>query len=232
VGELDTDDTTAEHQHVHIIVLNALVRRIGVMAQSGADPGNSVGGHRRANPAPAEQDAALGPVLAQSSAHGPRIVGIVHGICAVGAQIEDLAMLRGQEGFHRLLKCKSGMIRTYRDAHCSPRFYDLQLRRCDDVLEGEAALLLQFLPRCASIEGWTRRRPSFQLIPVSASWAIYLASAAIHDRQNPTTFGSTSNVGALPFSGRTGGYVHRQALIGMRGQRRRAGLLRRAWHDP
>ena len=40
-------------------------------------------------------------------------------------------MFLGQEGFHRLLKCKSGMIRTYRDAHRSPRFRDLQFRRCD-----------------------------------------------------------------------------------------------------
>ena len=146
-GELDTDDTTAEHQHVHVIVLNALVRRIGVVAQSGAHPGNPVGGHRRANAAPAEQDAALGPVLAQGSTDGLRIIGIVHGIGAVGAQVEDLAMLRGQEGFHRLLKCKSGMIRTYRDAHRSPRFRDLLLRRCDDILGGEAELLLQFLQR-------------------------------------------------------------------------------------
>src|SRR6516162_2803585 len=144
VGEFDTDDTTAEHQHVHVIVLNALVRRIGVVAQSGADPGNPVGGHRRANAAPAEQDAAHGPLLAQGSTHGLSIIGIVHRIGAVGAQVEDLAMLRGQEDFHRLLKCKSRVIRTYRDAHCLPRFRDLLLRRCDDVLGGEAELLLQF----------------------------------------------------------------------------------------
>jgi polyphosphate glucokinase len=58
------DVVTAEHQHVHVVVLNARVRRIGVMAQSGANPWNFVRGHRRANPASTQQDAALGAVLA------------------------------------------------------------------------------------------------------------------------------------------------------------------------
>ena len=136
----------------HVIVLNALVRRIGVVAQSGADPGNPVGGHRRANAAPAEQDAAFGPILAQGSTYGLRIVGIIHRIGAVGAQVQDLAILRGQEGFHRLLECESGMILTYRDAHRSPRLRNLLLCRCDDILECEAELLLQFLQRRGGAE--------------------------------------------------------------------------------
>jgi hypothetical protein len=109
-GEFDTDDTTAEHQHVHVVVLNALMRRIGVVAQAGADPGNPVRGHRCANAAPAEQDAALGPVFAQRLTHGLCIVGIVHRIGAVSAQVKDVAMLRGQENLHRLLQRESGMI--------------------------------------------------------------------------------------------------------------------------
>src|SRR5262249_50848860 len=56
-------------------------------------------------------------------------------------------MLRGQENLHRLLESESGMIRSYRDAHRSPRFRDLVLRRRDDVLGGKAELLLQFLER-------------------------------------------------------------------------------------
>src|SRR6516162_8272891 len=152
VGEFDTDDTTAEHQHVHVVVPNALVRRIGVVAQSGADPGNPVCGHRRANAAPAEQDAALGPVLTQGSTHGLRRIGIVYRISAVGAQVEDLAMLRGQKSLHVLLKCKSGMIRTNRYAHRSSRFRDLLLCRCDDLLGGEAELLLQLLKRRGGAE--------------------------------------------------------------------------------
>ena len=40
-------------------------------------------------------------------------------------------MVRSQEGFHRLLKCKSRMIRTYRNAHRSSRFHDFQFLRRD-----------------------------------------------------------------------------------------------------
>ena len=74
-GELDADDTPAEHQHIHVVVLNALMCRIRVMAQSGTNPWNPVRGHRCANPAPAEQDAALGPVLARGATDCFRIVG-------------------------------------------------------------------------------------------------------------------------------------------------------------
>jgi hypothetical protein len=35
-GKLHADDTTAEYQHVDVVVLNALVRRIRVMTQPGA----------------------------------------------------------------------------------------------------------------------------------------------------------------------------------------------------
>src|SRR5262249_18385165 len=97
--------------------------------------------------APAQQDAALGPFFAQGSTDGLRIVGIVYWIGAVGAEVKDLAVRRGQESLHRLLESESGMIRSYRDAHRSPRSRDLVLRRRDDVRGGEAELLLQFLER-------------------------------------------------------------------------------------
>src|SRR5262249_25031064 len=109
-GELDADDTTAEHQHVHVVVLNALVGRIGVVTQSGTNPWNPICGHRGANAAPAEQDTALGSVLAQGSTDSGRIVGIIHRIGAVGAQVEDVAMLCGRETLDLLLERKSGMI--------------------------------------------------------------------------------------------------------------------------
>jgi hypothetical protein len=81
-----------------------------VYFRPGTGPWNPVCGHRRADAAPAEQDAALGPVLAQSSTHRLCVVGTVHRIGAMPAQVEDVAMLSGQENFDRLLQCKSGMI--------------------------------------------------------------------------------------------------------------------------
>ena len=72
---------------------------------------------------------------------------LVYGLTLIAAQVEHLATLCGQESLYRLLQRESGMIRTYRDAHCSPRFRDLLLCRNDNVLRSEAELLLQFLER-------------------------------------------------------------------------------------
>jgi hypothetical protein len=124
-AKLRTDDAAAEHEDVHVVVLDALVRRIGVMAKPGANPWNPVCGHRCANAAPTEQNPALCSVLVQGSTDGSCIIGIVHRIGVVGAQIEDLAMLRGQESLHRLLQRESRVIRSNRDTHRSPRFRDL-----------------------------------------------------------------------------------------------------------
>lgn len=77
-----------------------------------------------------------------------RIVGIIHRLDAAGAEVEHLTTLCGQESLRRLLQRESGMIGTYGDARRSPRFRDLLLYGCDDVLVGEAELLLQFLDRC------------------------------------------------------------------------------------
>jgi hypothetical protein len=76
-----------------------------------------------------------------------RIIGIIHRIGAVGAEVKHLATLCGQERLHRLLQRESGMIGTYGDAHRSPRFSDLPPDGCYIVLGREAELLLQFLER-------------------------------------------------------------------------------------
>src|SRR5512135_842587 len=45
-GHFDTDDPFTHHQHIHVVVLYPLMGRIGVMADSGPDAGNLVGGDR------------------------------------------------------------------------------------------------------------------------------------------------------------------------------------------
>src|SRR5262245_40815396 len=54
-------------------------------------------------------------------------------------------MLFGQEGLHCLLQRESSVIRTYRNAHRLPRLRDLVSCCRDNVVWGEAELLLQFL---------------------------------------------------------------------------------------
>src|SRR5262249_21543512 len=56
-----TDHSRAQRQNIHIIVLHSLTRRIGVVTHSRADARHFVGGHRGADAAAANKDAALGP---------------------------------------------------------------------------------------------------------------------------------------------------------------------------
>src|SRR5260370_22178436 len=53
------DDARADDQHVHVVVFDALVGRVAVVADGGADAGDLVGRHRRPHAAAADQDAAL-----------------------------------------------------------------------------------------------------------------------------------------------------------------------------
>ena len=58
-AELDPDDPRAERQDVHVVVLDALVRRVRVVADGGAHAADLVRGDARAHAGAADQDAAL-----------------------------------------------------------------------------------------------------------------------------------------------------------------------------
>src|ERR671930_1246732 len=58
-GKLRSDDPRAKAQHVHIIVLDALVRGVVVVAQPGANTGELVRRYRYADAAAADDDRAL-----------------------------------------------------------------------------------------------------------------------------------------------------------------------------
>ena len=106
-----------EDEHVHVVVLDALVRRVGVVAQPGADAGHPVRRHRRAHAAAAHDDAAVGAVPAQGGADRLGVVGVVDRLVAARPDVEHLAVLGGEERLHRLLEIEAGVIGPNRDAH-------------------------------------------------------------------------------------------------------------------
>src|SRR3954453_7008607 len=63
-GKLGADDLRAQAEHVHVVVLDALVRGVDVVADGRANPGDLAGGNRRADAGAADQDAAVGAALA------------------------------------------------------------------------------------------------------------------------------------------------------------------------
>src|SRR5947209_6549900 len=57
--ERRADHLRAEAEHVHVVVLDALVGGVRVVADRRADPGQLAGGDRSADARPAHEDAAL-----------------------------------------------------------------------------------------------------------------------------------------------------------------------------
>ena len=73
------NDTGTQADHVHVVVLNRLVRGVGVMADSGADAGKLAGGNRYAGAAAAHDDPALGLLLGDRRGHRFCGIGVING---------------------------------------------------------------------------------------------------------------------------------------------------------
>ena len=93
LGEFHADHAFAEHQDVHVVVLHALVRGIGVVAQARANARDPVRGDRGAHGAGGHDNAAVRPGFAKGLADGPRVVGTIDRR-AVHAHVEDLGTHR------------------------------------------------------------------------------------------------------------------------------------------
>lgn len=112
------DDSRAERQHVHRVVLDTLVRRERVVTEPGTDAGELVRGNGRADAASAQQHASLGA----SVEHGTRDAFGKVRIVVAGSELERAAVQRFVSGVangvkdHRL-ETDAGMIRPDRDDH-------------------------------------------------------------------------------------------------------------------
>src|SRR6185312_9847825 len=116
-GEPGTDDLRADAQDVDVIVLDALVRRMHVMADRGPDALHLVGADRGAHAGAADHQPALGPAGRDRGRDLAGDVGEVDGGGIVGADVEHLVALLLQEGedlgFHR----KAGMVGADDELH-------------------------------------------------------------------------------------------------------------------
>ena len=115
--ESGPDDTRAETEHVHIVVLDRLPRGIAVVADGGADAGKFVCGNGDAGAATAHDDAAIRVSIAQGCGHGFGAVGIIDGSGGVGSEVEHIMALgteySGKIAFH----FEAGVVCGEGDAH-------------------------------------------------------------------------------------------------------------------
>src|SRR5437870_4462338 len=95
------NDFRAEAEHVHVVVLDTLVRAVGVVADRGADPRELAGGDRGADAGAADDDPALGVAGDDRPADLSRLVGVVDPHPRiVGAEVEHV--VRSHRLEHRL----------------------------------------------------------------------------------------------------------------------------------
>src|SRR5258708_2835310 len=90
---------------------------VRVVAQTGANPWNSVRGHRGAHTAAADQHSTIGVAIEYGSSDCFREIGVIRGAGVERADIHNLMTeLRGRR--HKLvLQIETGMIRTECNAH-------------------------------------------------------------------------------------------------------------------
>ena len=90
-GQLGADDLRAQAEHVQVVVLDALVRRVGVVADRGPDSGELAGRDGGSDARAADEDPALGPAVRERGADLARLVRIVDPPrIRVGAEIDEL----------------------------------------------------------------------------------------------------------------------------------------------
>ena len=79
--------TGAKTKHVHIIVLDSLVRGKSIMAKPGTNTGKFVCRNTCADTAAADKDRPFGPSFHQRTGHGSRKIRIINRILTAGSLI-------------------------------------------------------------------------------------------------------------------------------------------------
>ena len=90
---LGANDPGTEDEHVHIVMLDPLMRRVVVMAEAGADTANLVCGYAGAHTAAADENSSLGAAVQDSMPDFRGEIRIINRRSGVRANVENLVAL-------------------------------------------------------------------------------------------------------------------------------------------
>lgn len=116
-GDGFADDPGADANDIHVIVFDALVGGVAVVADAGPDAGDFVGRHADADAAAADQDAAVRLSGDDGLADLAGEVGVVDGAVGVGPAVDDGVPRRDDEGGDFGLEREAAVITAEGDAH-------------------------------------------------------------------------------------------------------------------
>ncbi len=117
LGEGDADDARAEHEHVHIVMFDALMRGVGIVTEAGSDAGDFVGGDGGADAAAADENASFGFAGDDGFAQGFGEIGVVGRVGVEGADVENIVAELLQEFRNLLFEREAGVVGADCDAH-------------------------------------------------------------------------------------------------------------------
>ena len=103
--------------HVHVVVFDALMRGVRVVAHGRAHAGDLAGGDRRADAAAANQHAALGQTVGDRETERERVVRIVDGLRRVRTDVEHVVSVTTEALGDVLLQGVARVVRANDDAH-------------------------------------------------------------------------------------------------------------------
>jgi len=116
-GGFGADDAGAQNEHVHVVMLDALVGGVRVVTESGANPAKLVGCDAGPNAAATDEYAAFRLAVEHRAADFLGEVGIVDGGRGVGTDIENLVALLLETLDDELFQIEPCVVTTYDDKH-------------------------------------------------------------------------------------------------------------------
>src|SRR5262245_9608561 len=117
-GHLRAYDFGPETEHVQVVVLHALVGRVGVVTDRGPDSRDLAGGHRRADAGPADQDSSRSFAAPDRGADLAGLVRVVDlGLRRVGPEVDGLVPGAHDLLEHALPQLHAAMVEGDRDPH-------------------------------------------------------------------------------------------------------------------
>src|SRR5262245_10025795 len=117
-GQLRTDHLGSEAQNVHVVVLDALVGRVRVVADRGPDARDLAGGDRSADAGPADEDSKLGVTVSDRGADLAGLVRIVDvRLRRIGPEVDRLVPGAHDLLEHALSQLHAAMVEGDRDPH-------------------------------------------------------------------------------------------------------------------
>ena len=116
-GQLRADDSATDAQDVHVVVLDTLVRGVGVVTDGRSDTGNLVGRDADAHATAADQDSSIGLAPHELARDGDCEIWVITAVFRVGSAIDQLGDKGPKPLGNRRFQGETGVVAAEGESH-------------------------------------------------------------------------------------------------------------------